>query len=105
MTARDGSEECSILHVDMDAFYASVMLRDRPELRDEPVVIGGGHRGVILAANYPARRFGVRSGMSGRDALRLCPQAVRLSPDYRLFETVSSSVMWICPSSSSRRSE
>jgi DNA polymerase-4 len=93
VTARDGSEECSILHVDMDAFYASVMLRDRPELRDEPVVIGGGHRGVILAANYPARRFGVRSGMSGRDALRLCPQAVRLSPDYRLFETVSSSVM------------
>jgi len=77
----------------MDAFYASVMLRDRPELRAEPVVIGGGHRGVILAANYPARRFGVRSGMSGADALRLCPQAVRLAPDYRLFEAVSSSVM------------
>ncbi|MFL6023469.1 MAG: DNA polymerase IV [Marmoricola sp.] len=89
----DGSLDCPILHVDMDAFYASVMLRDRPELRDEPVVIGGGHRGVILAANYPARAFGVRSGMPGREALRLCPQAVRLSPDYRLFEKVSSSVM------------
>jgi DNA polymerase-4 len=48
---------------------------------------------VILAANYPARRFGVRSGMSGADALRLCPQAVRLAPEYRLFEKVSSSVM------------
>src|SRR5690348_8097251 len=93
MTAPDGSEECHILHVDMDAFYASVMLRDRPELRAEPVVIGGGHRGVILAANYPARRFGIRSGMSGADALRLCPQAVRLAPEYRLFEAVSSSVM------------
>jgi DNA polymerase-4 len=89
----DGSEGCPILHVDMDAFYASVMLRDRPELRDQPVVIGGGHRGVILAANYPARRFGVRSGMSGADALRLCPQAVRLAPEYRQFEAVSSSVM------------
>ena len=93
MTTPDGSEACSILHVDMDAFYASVMLRDRPELREEPVVIGGGHRGVILAASYPARRFGVRSGMSGREALRLCPQAVRLAPDYRLFERVSASVM------------
>ncbi|RNL65493.1 DNA polymerase IV [Nocardioides marmoriginsengisoli] len=77
----------------MDAFYASVMLRDRPELRDVPVVIGGGHRGVVLAANYPARAFGVRSGMSGTDARRLCPQAVRLAPDYVDFEAVSRSVM------------
>ncbi len=89
----DGSEVCPILHVDMDAFYASVMLRDRPELHDVPVVIGGGHRGVVLAANYLARGFGVRSGMSGRDVEQLCPQAVRLAPEFGSFETVSRSVM------------
>jgi DNA polymerase-4 len=57
------------------------------------VVIGGGHRGVVLAANYPARAFGVRSGMSGADALRVCPQALRLAPEFGEFETVSRSVM------------
>lgn len=91
--AADPSEACHLLHVDMDAFYASVMLRDRPELRDVPVVVGGGHRGVVLAANYPARRFGVRSGMSGAQALRLCPQAVSLAPEFSQFESVSRSVM------------
>ncbi|MCX6397775.1 MAG: DNA polymerase IV [Propionibacteriales bacterium] len=91
----DGSGDCPILHVDMDAFYASVMLRDRPDLHDQPVVVGGGHRGVVLAANYPARRFGVRSGMSGADALRACPQAVRLAPEFGAFESVSRSVMEI----------
>lgn len=89
----DGSESCPLLHVDMDAFYASVMLRDRPELQQLPVIVGGGHRGVVLAANYPAREFGVRSGMSGADAQRRCPQAVRLAPDFGEFEKVSRSVM------------
>lgn len=89
----DGSSVCPILHVDMDAFYASVMLRDRPELRDVPVIVGGGHRGVVLAANYPARAFGVRSGISGTQAQRLCPQAVRLAPEFGEFEMVSRSVM------------
>jgi DNA polymerase IV len=82
-----------ILHVDMDAFYASVLLRDRPELQDQPVIVGGGHRGVVLAANYPARAYGVRSAMTGARARRLCPQAVSLRPDYELFTTVSRSVM------------
>lgn len=91
--APDGSESSPLLHVDMDAFYASVMLRERPELRDVPVVVGGGHRGVVLAANYAARAFGVRSGMSGAQAQRACPHAVRLAPEFRLFETVSRSVM------------
>jgi DNA polymerase IV len=77
----------------MDAFYASVLLRDRPDLVDQPVVVGGGHRGVVLAANYPARAFGVRSGMSGTQARRLCPQAVSLAPDYDAFGSVSASVM------------
>lgn len=89
----DGSSVCPILHVDMDAFYASVMLRDRPELREVPVIVGGGHRGVVLAANYPARAYGVRSGISGSLAQRLCPQVVRLAPEFEQFETVSRSVM------------
>ncbi|GAB3859593.1 DNA polymerase IV [Nocardioides maradonensis] len=82
-----------LLHVDMDAFYASVMIRDRPELHDVPVVIGGGHRGVVLSANYPARAYGVRSGMSGTDARRLCPHALVMSPDFDLLVPVSRSIM------------
>ncbi|MFB9314935.1 DNA polymerase IV [Nocardioides plantarum] len=82
-----------ILHVDMDAFYASALLRDRPELQDRPVMVGGGHRGVVLAANYPARAYGVRSAMTGTRARRLCPQVVVLQPDYDLFTAVSASVM------------
>src|SRR3954451_18734109 len=77
----------------MDAFYASVAIRDRPELHAVPVIVGGGHRGVVLSANYPARAYGIRSGMPGRRAHELCPQAVRISPDFRDFDTVSRSVM------------
>ncbi len=81
-----------ILHVDMDAFYASVMVRDRPDLVGEPVIVGGGHRGVVLCADYLARRSGVRSGMPMTRARRLCPQAVVIAPDYDTFSTVSSAV-------------
>ncbi len=82
-----------MLHVDMDAFYASVTLRSRPELRSRPVVIGGGHRGVVLSANYLAREHGVRSAMSGTQARRLCPEAVFLAPDHAAYSTVSTAVM------------
>lgn len=82
-----------ILHVDMDAFYASVALRDRPELLETPVIVGGGHRGVVLSANYLAREYGVRSALPMTRARRLCPDAVVLPPDYDTFRTVSSSVM------------
>src|SRR3954468_13591866 len=85
--------DCPILHVDMDAFYASVAIRDRPELQRVPVIVGGGHRGVVLSANYPARAFGIRSGMSGRQARERCPHAVRVSAEFGDFETVSRSVM------------
>ena len=82
-----------ILHVDMDAFYASVATRDRPDLQDVPVIVGGGYRGVILSCNYHARAFGVRSGMPSTRARRLCPHAVSVSADYDTFSTVSSAVM------------
>ncbi len=90
---KSAPSSCAILHVDMDAFFASVSLRHRPELQDKPVIIGGGQRGVVLAANYPARTHGVRSGMPMLRAQRLCPQAAVLAPDYSEYELVSSSVM------------
>jgi DNA polymerase IV len=89
----DGSLGCPILHVDMDAFYASVATRDRPDLQDVPVIVGGGSRGVVLSANYLARQYGVRSAMPGTRARRLCPQAVVIAPDFEMFGQVSSSVM------------
>ncbi|MDP2773113.1 MAG: DNA polymerase IV [Nocardioides sp.] len=82
-----------ILHVDMDAFYASVATRERPDLQDVPVIVGGAYRGVVLSANYLAREYGVRSAMTATRARRLCPQAVVIAPDYDTFGTVSTAVM------------
>ena len=82
-----------ILHVDMDAFYASVAVRGRPELADVPVIVGGGSRGVVLSANYLARKTGVRSALPMTRARRMCPDAVVVAPDFETFSTVSSSVM------------
>jgi DNA polymerase-4 len=82
-----------LLHVDMDAFYASVALRERPDLVDQPVVVGGSGRGVVLAANYVARRYGVRSALPMTRVRRLCPHVVVLAPDYATFTSVSASVM------------
>jgi DNA polymerase-4 len=79
----------------MDAFYASVMTRDRPDLQQVPVIVGGGHRGVVLSANYPARESGVSSAMPSTRARRLCPEAVFVAPDHDAFTTVSRSVMEI----------
>ena len=67
--------ELAIAHVDCDAFYASVEKRDRPDLADQPVIVGGSLRGVVLTACYVARRWGVHSAMPMAHALRLCPDA------------------------------
>ncbi len=85
---------CAILHVDMDAFYASVSLRARPELHGTPVIVGaGGGRSVVLSATYEARALGVHSAMPMSRARRLAPQAVIVEPDHREYAQVSRNVM------------
>ena len=87
---------CHILHIDMDAFYASVEIRDRPEIVRQPVIVGHtGGRGVVLSANYVARGFGVRSAMPVTRAQRLCPHAVFVAPRHGLYGAVSREVMAI----------
>ena len=89
-------DERSILHVDMDAFYASVEQRDHPELRGLPVIVGGlGTRGVVSTCSYEARRFGVRSAMPTAQARRLCPQGVYLWPRMEAYAAVSAQVFTV----------
>ncbi len=93
----DGDDRgCHVLHVDMDAFFASVEIRARPELRGLPVVVGGAKgRGVVAAASYPARVYGVRSAMSMAQALRLCPSLVVITPERSRYSETSAQIMRI----------
>src|SRR5919112_6842494 len=86
-----------ILHIDMDAFYASVEQRDKPELRGRPVAVGGDpdKRGVVAAASYEARAFGVRSAIPMSRAVRLCPDLVIVRPDFTKYRGVSKQVFGI----------
>src|SRR5262244_1666851 len=82
-----------IVHIDMDAFYASVEQRDNPQLRGRPVIVAWrGNRSVVCAASYEARKFGVRSAMPAVRAERLCPNAVFLPPDFQRYRAVSQQV-------------
>src|SRR6476620_7288145 len=86
-----------IIHVDMDAFYASVEQRDNPELRGKPVAVGGSReRGVVAAASYEAREFGVRSAMPSVTAKRQCPNLTFVKPRFEVYKAVSQQVREIC---------
>jgi|TARA_R100000149_G_scaffold44485_1_gene17697 DNA polymerase-4 len=82
-----------IAHLDCDAFYASVEKRDRPELRDVPVIVGGGHRGVVATACYVARQYGVGSAMPMFKALKACPDAVVIKPDFAKYKHESRRIL------------
>src|SRR5438876_15603 len=86
-----------IVHIDMDAFYASVEQRDRPELRGRPVAVGGSpaSRGVVAAASYEARRHGVRSAMPMSRAIRLCPDLMIVPANFAKYRAVSQQVLAI----------
>src|SRR6185369_17547498 len=73
----------------MDAFYASVEQRDNPELKGKPVAVGGGHRGVVTAASYEARPFGVRSALPSVTAKRMCPDLIFVKPRFDVYKAVS----------------
>ncbi|MGB0423822.1 MAG: DNA polymerase IV, partial [Flavobacteriales bacterium] len=89
-------EQRKIIHVDMDAFFASVEQRDDPSLKGKPIAVGGGGaRGVIAAASYEARKFGVRSAMPGSIAIRKCPQLIFVKHRFEAYKEVSQQIRGI----------
>src|SRR5207302_8189931 len=82
-------DEATILHADLDSFYASVEQRDDPKLRGRPVIVGGG---VVLAASYEAKAYGIRTAMSGGQARRLCPRAIVVEPRMSAYSDASKAV-------------
>ena len=89
---KDSPPQRKIIHVDMDAFYASVEQRDDPELRGKPVAVGGQVRGVVTAASYEARRYGVRSAMPSVTARRRCPELIFVKPRFDAYRAVSQQI-------------
>ena len=82
-----------VIHIDMDAFYASVEQRDNPELRGKPVAVGGSQeRGVVAAASYEARRFGVRSALASITAKRKCPDLIFVKPRFDVYRSISEQI-------------
>jgi len=94
MDMTDSCTDRKILHVDMDAFYASVEIRENPDLRGKPVIVGGApqRRGVVSAASYEARKYGVHSAMPVAQALRQCPQAILIPPRIAFYAEVSQQI-------------
>lgn len=92
MVCHDELDRLTIAHLDCDAFYASVEKRDRPELRDRPVIVGGGRRGVVSTCCYVARQYGVHSAMPMFKALKACPEAVVIKPDFRKYVAASEAI-------------
>src|SRR3954449_10963633 len=87
-------DAATVLHLDLDAFFAAVEQRDKPSLRGKPVIVGGvGSRGVVATASYEARKYGVRSAMSTREARSRCPNAAYLSGRHHVYRAVSRLVM------------
>ncbi|MFB9841715.1 DNA polymerase IV [Mucilaginibacter ginsenosidivorans] len=95
MEARQNTSYRKIIHIDMDAFYASVEQRDNPEYRGKPIAVGGspeGRGGVVATASYEARKFGVRSAMSSKKALQLCPYIIFVKPRFAAYKEVSQKI-------------
>ena len=92
LSQAEGERTRKIIHVDMDAFYASVEQRDNPELRGKPVAVGGQHRGVVMAASYEARKFGIRSAMPSVTAKRRCPDLIFVKTRFDVYRAVSQQI-------------
>src|SRR5881394_3831693 len=89
-SATEAAASRKIIHIDMDAFYASVEQRDNPELRGKPVAVGGSReRGVVAAASYEARKFGVHSAMASVTAKRKCPELIFVKPRFDAYKAIS----------------